>query len=87
MKDKKLGQSAAFARPGVEYRAGYTPSYNEPCDGISKRFYAACAAMQGMVSTPGIYTTLSDFVDDRVMSIIIGRAYDYADELLKREEQ
>ena len=58
---EKLGQEQAFAD---EYNSG-----------MSKRFYAACVAMQGMI-TQGVTTTTEDFIET---------CYVYADELLKQE--
>jgi hypothetical protein len=65
MKNEKLGQEPAFAK---QYQAG-----------MSKRFYAACAAMQGMISNVGSYGTDSDIE-------LIRLSYRFADELLKQED-
>lgn len=46
-------------------------------NGISKRFYAACAAMQGILSS-GVYARIA-------ISDVIEKSYQYADELLKQE--
>lgn len=46
---------------------------------ISKRFYAACAAISGLIiAHPGGFDTISRNVKD---------AFEYADELLKQENQ
>jgi len=59
----KLGQEPAF--PQLEV-----------CDGMSKRFYATCAAMQGLLA--GRSARLNcEFVAEE--------AFRYADELLKQE--
>lgn len=55
-----------------------------PVDGtpeISKRFYAACAAMQGQIAKQGLSFELNQLRRD------IEYAYLYADELLKQENQ
>jgi hypothetical protein len=70
MKNEKLGQEQAFP-------SDYTGNSDREI-GISKRFYAACAAMQGLVAfngTMGLHTVEST----------VGRAYEIADELLKQE--
>lgn len=74
--NKKLGQESAF--PNVET---YNPN-NLECNctfeiGMSKRFYAACAAMQGLISHYGVAFEESH----------IQKAYYYADELLKQENE
>lgn len=67
--ENKLGQEEAFA---CASSGGHQP-------GISKRFYAACAAMQGLLSAnkSGIV-----FLEPEEA---IRFAYFYADELLKQE--
>ena len=47
--------------------------------GVSKRFYAACAAMQGMLSNSNPDLIMWD--EEKV----VGYAYKIADELLKQE--
>lgn len=57
--------------------------------GMSKRFYAACAAMQGIVTN---YELLQDCIKDSRtqgkshQSYIAEYAYEIADELLKQEQ-
>lgn len=78
MKDEnKLGQEPAF-----------------PCDvrtmsdsGMSKRFYAACAAMQGFLSNGLIMQDLARMQKDPDINKrnIVSMSYEYADELLKQE--
>jgi len=54
--------------------------------GMSKRFYAACAAMQGLISNDSIKLSLGpDNPNDN--SKVISIAYLLADELLKQENQ
>ena len=54
-----------------------------PCDEapaqMSKRFYAACCAMQGLLANPSVAVNTAPYRD------IISDAYKYADELLKQE--
>ena len=49
------------------------------CHGMSKRFYAACAAMQGILANNSAEITVKNAKDYAEM------AYDFADELLKAE--
>lgn len=68
---EKLGQEGAFACAADN---GYQI-------GVTKRFYAACAAMQGMLAQPNRelrYDHIQEFIKD---------CYDHADELLKQENQ
>ena len=71
MENNKLGQKPAFAciTSGSE-------SYLQ--EGMSKRFYAACAAMQGLLS--GNLVSIST-PDDAIVEM----SYKLADELLKQE--
>ena len=48
--------------------------------GMSKRFYAACAAMQGLCSNPHVVKC-----GELDLAPFIGTAYKMADELLKQE--
>ncbi len=48
---------------------------------MSKRFYAACAAMQGQVSKQGLSYELNQLKRDVEYALL------YADELLKQEEE
>ena len=74
MNDKKLGQESAFPVWTDDMPVEGTP-------GISKRFYAACAAMQGQIAKQGLSFELNQLRRD------IEYAYLYADELLKQENQ
>lgn len=66
--ETKLGQEPAFPN---------TDSQTFCNDGMSKRFYAACAAMQGLISHYGV----------AFEELHIQKAYYYADELLKQENE
>jgi hypothetical protein len=65
---EKLGMEPAF------------PVDGDPYSGMSKRFYAACAAMQGLLSGDELVRT-----GRRKSESIIELAYKHADELLKQE--
>lgn len=65
----KSGQEPAFP----------TDSETFNCPGVSKRFYAACAAMQGLLANPRS--------SDESQTSIINASYDIADKLLKQEDK
>ena len=71
MNNEKLGQEPAF--PCEHFPQDST------VEGMSKRFYAACAAMQGMLANPN--ENLVHTVDSDIVRV----AYKMADELLKQE--
>ena len=79
---EKLGQELAF--PVNEMGADHLLSFNPS---ISKRFYAACAAMQGLLSNPMIAEgAAKNFEsDNEVNNLIVAQSYCIADELLKQE--
>lgn len=60
------------AFPTTRYPSG------EYCYGMSKRFYAACAAMQGLLANPSLHTLYTH-------NEIISFSFEIADELLKQE--
>ena len=68
MSKEKLGQEPAFA--------------NNNTNGMSKRFYAACAAMQGLLANSNVKDLQYSFED-----IIPKLAFMYADELLRQENE
>jgi hypothetical protein len=70
MEENKLGKEPAFP---VEVNV----TKPRTTMGISKRFYAACAAMQGCLSNPN--------VNDHKLDFWVEKAYEVADELLKQE--
>jgi hypothetical protein len=70
--EEKLGQEPAFPFESKEYG---NVGINET--GMSKRFYAACAAMQGLLSNQ------SYFVSSAIR--VVEDSYKIADELLKQE--
>lgn len=76
MNEKKLGQDPAF--PGVE---AIGDNKIIPFNGMDKRFYAACAAMQGIMAGRNI--TFDSLHPRRVIEF----SYKLADELLKQENE
>lgn len=74
--ENKLGQEPAFPN-GMEVNNGY---------GMSKRFYAACAAMQGILSNEETAKIRIDTVDEGIYKTV-SFAYKLADELLKQENK
>lgn len=90
MSKEKLGSEPAF--PALEHNeSGYGDQitlYFEGqrqfipfTKGMSKRFYVACAAMQGLLANPNRelrYDRIEEFIKD---------CYDHADELLKQENE
>ena len=77
---QKLCQEPAFA---TSADLGGEAIYQE---GMSKRFYAACAAMQGLLSNSFVNTVLSQNPEVQNTEVV-NKAYAIADELLKRENQ
>ena len=67
---KNLGKEPAFPNESNAYMQ------MPDCFGMSKRFYAACAAMQGILSN-------NPPSDDKTL---VKQAYAIADELLKQED-
>lgn len=78
--DKKLGQEPAFP-PSREVQ-----ELNPDCEGynigMSKRFYAACTAMQGILSASSIMKIKSPHI-----KLLTEMSYEIADELLKQENE
>ena len=76
MENQKLGQEPAFSCTYEMKISGQ----NKLCyhDGMSKRFYAACAAMQGIAA---MHSTRTDIDNEWICKT----AFNMADELLKQE--
>ena len=72
MENQKLGQEPAFPNENTEF------CQDPYCYGMSKRFYAACAAMQGIAA---MHSTKSDIDNEWICKT----AFNMADELLKQE--
>ena len=76
MENQKLGQEPAFSCTYEMKISGQNRLYYH--DGMSKRFYAACAAMQGIAA---MHSTKSDIDNEWICKT----AFNMADELLKQE--
>lgn len=71
---------------GVEqigYRNEYAPQHQH---GMSKRFYAACAAMQGILANEAIMNVIGES-NEHPQPLAVRMAYSFADELLKQESE
>jgi len=82
MKDEKqkLGHEPAFPDALLEFDEDNNANVKEHHAGMSKRFYAACAAMQGICVNAGRNgKTFGNPFE------IVRTAYSIADELLKQE--
>ena len=91
MENQKLGQEPAF--PIEEnYTGNYGPVTNTYF-GISKRFYTACAAMQGILSNSSMMISFSQMYSNekdaskKILKHLIAEAYIYADKLLEQENK
>lgn len=77
MENQKLGQEPAFAMSNSELWSNEHGVVKNESNGMSKRFYAACAAMQGNLANPNsAFTSIQDCIQTSFM---------HADELLKQE--
>jgi len=80
---QKLGQEPAFgfsAYTDPKEGQGQNLTHSKR-EGMSKRFYAACAAMQGILAGRSTHMSLSTIGE----SLVIEYAYKFADELLRQE--
>lgn len=81
MENKKLGQEPVFAsittNPSSE-------TYHIEVS-MSKRFYAACAAMQGILSNQVDNYGVDAGTSQDYCEQLIAQSYQFADELLKQE--
>lgn len=85
MKEEKLGQEPVFpCEVGIEngmiVQGHQNGNYTYLDNGMSKRFYAACAAMQGLLANPQFITGWGYSPKE-----IIESSYELADELLRQE--
>jgi hypothetical protein len=81
MSKEKLGQQSAF--PELIYKLGFNnTAFYHDSPGINKRFYAACVAMQGILSS-----SLANPSQPAHFINIVEDAYKFADELLKQENE
>lgn len=79
MENKKLGQEPAFPQCDTVQEA--LADTNISTFGMSKRFYAACAAMQGILSNESSEMLRLDARE------VANMAFDHADKLLKQENE
>lgn len=90
MENNKLGLEPAFASlaidKSIKVDAETTENYIGGNTGMSKRFYAACAAMQGLLSSYANPGASNPLINDN-KDIIIKGCYEFADELLKQENE
>lgn len=87
--EEKLGQEPAFAisaHSDIDDKPGRGRANNSHFSqrGMSKRFYAACAAMHGLLSNTNIGNWVSEDKQEQRRDIVI-TAFSFADELLKQE--
>ena len=86
MSNEKQGSEPAFPNDNT---MDCQPPY---CYGMSKRFYAACTAMQGILSNSSLMESLSKIYPTwkdapKMKTHLINLAYEYTDELLKHENK
>ena len=97
--NQKLGQEPAFPAE-MEYETTFTGEFSnkeipttafKSMPGMSKRFYAACAAMQGMLANPEtgqqISSQFGKLTAERANRVLCITAYAIADEILKQENE
>lgn len=86
MSNTKLGQEQAF--PFIEEIQGQHEKYWQTTIGMNKRFYAACAAMQGILSSTVIMEAVRNVTSvngENEATVIATIAYDMADKMLEKE--
>ena len=85
MENEKLGQESAFAISANDYGTESGRKYHHKQKGMSKRFYAACVAMQGILANQnGEYGVIGG-TNQQYTERLISQSYQFADELLKQE--
>lgn len=85
-KDNKLGQDPACPIDGILIDKFSQVDFNPM--GMNKRFYAACAAMQAMLSNMTlieIMTKKADLLEAHWSETLVSNAYILSDALLKQE--
>ena len=80
MKTEKLGQEPAFPNESTMF------CQPPDCYGMSKRFYAACCAMQGILANEVIMNVIGES-NEQPQTLAVRMAYSFADELLKQESE
>ena len=90
MEKEKLGQEPAFPIPSPDMTIeGQTERETQ---GMSKRFYAACCALQGLLASTAnteiliAFGTIGKENNTNTANCLIATAYSCADELLKQEQ-
>lgn len=88
---QNLGQEPAFPIIEEQYD-GVSQVFKQECTsiGMSKRFYAACALMQGMLANIKFLEANSIAANQQSKKydeFLVYTAYSLADELLKQENQ
>lgn len=82
----KLKNESAFPHERVTERTGDGAIKKwVNCNGMSKRFYAACAAMQGILASPGNEPKSEETFPEYYRKLVKA-SYMLADELLKQEQ-
>ena len=85
MENQKLGQEPAFAMSNSNLNFNQHGIVKDKSHGMSKRFYAACAAMQGILANQnGEYGVIGG-TNQQYTERLISQSYQFADELLKQE--
>lgn len=84
--NQKLGDEPAFPTDyGFQENIGTVPH-----TGMSKRFYAACAAMNGILANPNTASQIAQqfgsISAEDANELVCKTAYKLADELLKQEQ-
>jgi hypothetical protein len=90
METRDLKNDTAFPTPDYIMENSCKIDFNPI--GMSKRFYAACAAMQGLLANPNTAGQLSRQLPksapiEAAYSSVVVTAYSIADEMLKQENE
>lgn len=90
METRDLKNDPAFPTPDYIMENSCKIDFNPM--GMSKRFYAACAAMQGLLANPNTAGQLSRQLPtsasiEECYASIVATAYSVADEMLKQENK
>lgn len=97
MENKKLGQEPAYPSEFDPQTMSFTgckdiefkKEYEKHTCGMSKRFYAACSAMRGLLANSTVASKLHehDVPQEEQINSIIKASYEYADKLLEQENE
>lgn len=83
MEKEKLGSEPAF--PPTREMQELAPACEGYHVGMSKRFYAACMAMQGLLSNQTFMSQMASDYKEDLDRHIVENVYEIVDELLKQE--